>query len=667
MSGLFFASFFFDKFGAVMVICVSLLTAAYGRLKKFSRMDFFVIAFSFVTAVTVNRLYTELQYSKIVSYAGSSGSFCGKVIDYDIYDGDLESFVLKGRINGTQKAKITLLTNEINADYGDILSINSCEFNEFERDYIFDSITWNKSRHIYLEADRIDGLNLEKTNSSKIRRILSDFRERMISVIRVEMGSETGGFLSGMIFGEKRFIENNTRTSLYRTGIGHILAVSGLHVSIMAAVLMKIMKFACINKYLRFGIINCLFIFMIMMTNYPISAIRATLMLDIMYSAELFGQQNDSFNSLSVAALAICICDPYAVYSSGFILSLSGTFGISVFSPYMSVKIKSDTFWGKLIRVVLSAICTSLAVIPASVYYFDEMSVIAPLSNIFLVPLCTVSMVLGLIFILTGGIFTFLLIPAEMLLSLVLKISDIISSVGIFYLPRTCNFMPVLFWVSASLIVFIYLFHGKRSIIAIILASSIVLNFTFSAALRKFRDSRLTVAVLGKSSQCAVVISHSGETIVVDLSGNNKSAMYVKKYLTENGLNRVDSLILNKSEQSQYVVYSDELKYFPPDKIYAKGSGIIGGNAEGFGENGISVSSGSYSLELHDNILEVSDGRMELLFLPAAHKQTEQAEITVYLGKTDSKSICDNCIYLEDTNNFEIIIDTDGKYSIRRL
>lgn len=667
MSGLFFASFFFDKFGAIMVICAAMLTAAYGRMKKFGRIDFLLIVFSFAAAVTVNRLYTEFYYNRIISYAESCGSFYGKVTDYDIYDGDLASYVLKGKINETQKAKITLLTNELDADYGDILSIKSCNFKEFESDYLFDSRMWNKSRHIYLEAGSIEGLTVEKTDSSGIRRALANFRKHMVSEILVEMGSETGGFLSGMLFGEKQYIENNTRTSLYRTGIGHILAVSGLHVSIIAAVLMRFMKLACINKYFRFGAVNCLLGLLITLANYPVSAIRAALMLDIMYSAELFGQQNDALNSLSISALIISLCDPYAVYSSGFILSLSGTFGIAVFSPYMFEKIKSETLWGKFGKAVLAAVCTSLAVMPASVYYFDETSLIAPLSNIFLVPLCTASMILGLIFILTGGIFTPLLIPAEMMLSAVLKIADITSSVGIFHLPRTCRFLPVLFFVSAALTVLVYLFHGKQSAVAMTLSAAIILNFTVSAAFRQFRKNHLTVAFLGKSGQCATVISHSGGTIVADLSGNNKSSAYVKKYLTENGFDRVDSLILNESVQSQYSVYISELKYFPPDKVYAGESEVIGGKSEVFGESGMSVSIGDYRLELCNNVLAITDERTELLLMPAAQEHDEQAEITVYWGKAKSESRSNDCIYLNEMNNFEIIFETTGEYSIRRL
>ena len=667
ISGLFFASFFFDKFGALMAVCAALLTAAYGRIKRFSRADLFLIVFAFAAAVTVNRLYTELYYSRIVSYAGSCGSFCGEVTDYDVYDGDLASYVLKGKINGTQKAKITLLTNELDADYGDILSIERCNFEGFERDYLFDSRTWNKSRHIYLEAEKIEGLTVTKTDSARLRRILSNFREHMVSELRVEMGSETGGFLSGMIFGEKQYIENNVRTSLYKTGIGHILAVSGLHVSIIAAVFMRLMKSARINKYFRFGAVNCLFALLIMLTNYPVSAIRAALMLDTMYSAELFGQQNDSFNSLSISALAISLCDPYAVYSSGFILSLSGTFGIAVFSPYMSEKFDSDTFFGKLGKIVSAAVCTSLAVMPASVYYFDETSLIAPLANILLVPLCTASMILGLIFILTGGILTAFLIPAEMMLSAVLKIADIASFVGAFHLPHTCRYMPVLFFISAALTVLIYLFSGKRTAVAVTIAAAIALNFTAAAVFRQFRNDRLTVAVLGKSGQCAAVISNDGRTVVADLSGNNKSAAYVKKYLTENGFDRVDSLILNTAVQSQYAAYIDELKYFPPDKVYVSKNDVIGGKAEIFGEKGMSARIGDHELELRDNVLTVTDGETELFLLPAAHEYEEKAEVTIYWGKAKSEKKRDGCIYLTDMNNFEILFETDGEYSIRRL
>lgn len=670
MSGLFFASFFYDKIGILLVICIAVLTYIYGNLKSYKLRDYCIILLSFITAVSANRLYTSMYYDKIISYSGYTGSFSGKITDYDVYDGDFAVYVADGKIDGVQKAEITIMTNELDVKYGDILSIDSCAFNEIEGDYLFDSKTWNKSRHIFLETSAQNGISIEHTGKGKIRQFLADFREQMIFSFRTKMGDNAGGFLSGMIFGEKRYLDDNVKDSLYRSGIGHILAVSGLHVSIIAALVMKLLKRAGVNKYFRFAVINSLFLLLITLTNYPVSAIRAALMLDIMYSAELFRQQNDSLNSLSIAALAICLFDPYAVYSSGFILSLSGTFGIAVFSPYMTEKINKEKITGRISAAFVTAFCTALAVMPASMYYFDETSLISPVTNVFLIPLCTAAMIIGVVFIVTGGCLTAVLYPAEMMIAAVLKITDITSSVTVFHMPKTSGFLPLLFIISAGITAAVYLYIGRRSAVSVTLAAVISLNSIASVTIQNMRRNQLIVAVLGKGGNAAVVISDSGRTVIADLSGYYRTTEYVRKYLTENGIDSADSLILTDSVRSQYAVYKHETDLIRIDKIYVIGeTEQYGDIAEVISTDGITVENENYTLEYSEDCLTVTAENTEILFAPAKSEINASADLTIYCGKIPkSRNTAENGnMFLEDTNNFEIVLKDSGEYSIRRL
>ena len=80
----------------------------------------------------------------------------------------------------------------------------------------------------------------------------------MTSEFCLKTGDESGNFLAGMIFGEKQSIDPDIKNSLYRVGIGHILSVSGLHVSIIALAFMAVFSLLRINKYVSFGLTNVL-------------------------------------------------------------------------------------------------------------------------------------------------------------------------------------------------------------------------------------------------------------------------------------------------------------------------------------------------------------------------------------------------------------------------
>lgn len=669
MSGLFFASFFINKSGIIILPIIAVILYLIGRERKFSRFDFYIIIFSFLTAFTVSASYTLNYYFKITEYTGKNCCFSGKVTDYEIYDGDKASYVLKGKINGTQKAKISIYTVELDAEYGDIVNIENCTFKEPENDYLFDVETWYKSRHIFIQADKFDGISVENTDSADLKNMLALFRKDMISKIQLAVGEETGGFLAGMIFGEKKYIDDNMENSLYRIGIGHILAVSGLHISIISFLAMILMKKLKVNKFIGFGILNVLFILMIIITDYPISAIRAVLMLDIMYSAPLFRQQNDSLNSIAVAALIISISDPYSVYSSGFILSLSGTFGIAVFGTFMTEKMPQETILQKFLVKFTVGICTAFSVMPISMYYFDETSIISPFTNILLLPLCSAAMVFGLIYVITGGLVTAFLYPAKMLIESVIYLSDKFSEIDFITIPCMNGLIPALFVLAGAVTVCLFLFIGRKRVVSLSIAVSMILCSFTMIALDKARKNDMIIAVLGKGNNASVVISYDGKTDIIDLSGHYRSAEYVKKYLSENGISHINMLILTKKSASQDLNYETALGFSKINRRFAVNDiQIYSDRLELLGNSRFSMDSGSYIIEYDSNVLKFIYHDSVVLISPAKDNKYSEG-LSVYYGNiTKTTEIYDTGIYLDEgINNFEIIVYDDGKYKIRRM
>lgn len=601
MSGLFFASFFCGISGVVMLFCVVCSMLILRKMDRFSKGDVIAMAVIFTAAFSVNQLYTVLYADMVRGYSGYIGGFTGRITDYDVYEGDFAVYVLDGRIDSGQKAKITMTSNELGAEYGDILEIESCEFRRIESSYLFDSEMYNNSRHIFLEAVKADGIRVSQGKSGKLRRYIADFRAKMISRMRAAVGGEAGGFLAGMMFGEKQYIDSGTKAELYRTGIGHILAVSGLHVSIVSSFVMMILKHLNVNRFIRFGMVNSVILFVVALADFPVSAIRAALMIDMIYSAELFRQQNDSLNSLAVTALIICLADPYAVYSSGFILSLSGTAGAAVFAPYMTENIST----GKIGITFLNALYTSIAVTPASMYYFSEVSIISPITNIVLVPVCMAAMFFGILFVVTGGIFDALLYPSEFLIDIVLKISDKTAVLGFAHISKTSGAVPLIFIVMSLATLFIYLFSGSRRATSAFIAVSAVVCTAGFAVIRHARSEKLIAAVFCGNENYAAVISYRGKICAADISGNHKSASYVRKYAAENGL-EINSLILTESVQAQYAAYTSELKLFPLENIYAV-CGVRTENEyfETISGNGTEINAGDYIIEIENGCITV--------------------------------------------------------------
>lgn len=661
LSGLFFASFFTDKYETAILLFVISIAFFIAKLKNFSRYDLYIIFFSFSTAFTVSMTYTLYCYYDIVDFAEQTGNFSGVVVDYEVYDGDRASYTIKGRINGLKNTKLNLYINEIGADYGDTITLTDCTFKEFENDYLFDTKTWYKSRHIFLCVYEVEDIKIEHNNSALIKKSLMSFRETTIKNMCRLIGDETGGFLAGMIFGEKQYLDNNTKTSLYRVGIGHIFAVSGLHVSIIASIVMFIMRKLRVNKFVSFCMINLLFLFMVIITEYPISAIRAVLMLDIMYSAPLFHRKNDSLNSIAVVVMIISIADPYIIYNSGFILSVCGTFGIAVFGKFMA-----DGVENKRVSAFITAICTSLAVMPASMYYFDETSIISPFSNIIIVPFCIIAMIFGLIYIISGGFFKSALYVSDSIIKAVLKISDEIASIDFTRISCINAMIPLMFIISGFAVLYLYFLTKSRRVISVSTAISVIICSVVFVLSDESKEDSMIVAVLGKGNNCVVVISHKGQTNIIDLSGHYRSAEYVRKYLSQNGIEKISVIFLTKKTASQDVIYDYELKSFITQERFALNDVQIYNNRLKILEK-LNFHTDDYAVEYIDDVLNISYKDCKVSFSSAKNNEHTDGLAVYYGNITKNTTIYKNSIFLEDMNNFEITLNQGGNYKIRRL
>lgn len=663
MSGLFFASFFADIYGLVILSAVVVILLVIAKVRKFSRFDLYIIFLSFLTAFTVSMTYTLNCYCNIIEFAETTGSFSGKVIDYDVYDGDKASYVLDGKINGVQNAKIIFYSCEIGAEYGDTVNIMGCKFVEPENDYLFNSKDYYKSSHIFLRVNSAESVKVEYNNSGVIKKFLASLRKNIISEIRLIMGDETGGFLAGMIFGEKSYINDNTKTSLYRSGIGHILAVSGLHVSIIASVFMWILRKMRVNKYISFCLVNLLLLFFIALSEYPISAIRAAIMLDIMYAAPLFRRQNDSLNSLAVAAFIISVADPYSIYNSGFMLSLSGTFGMAVFGRFMTKNIEN-----KYIRTFMICLCTTFSVMPVSICYFDEISLVSPFMNVIIVPLCTVAMILGIVYIITFGFFPFLLYISSAMIKIMLEVSEYMSSLDFAYLPSGDNIFLLIFILSGALILCLYLLYSNEHIIS---RSIAVLTLIFVAVFiisGEIRTNSMIVSFLGSGSNSVIVISHNGTSNVIDISGHYRSAKYVRKYLFQNGISNIASVILMKKTAAQEIVYRQELEPFTVDEIIAlNDTDIYDKRLTLLSESEFDFYEDEYIVSYHNDIMAVKYGDCTISILTAKENIKTDGLSVYYDNIVKSTEIFDDSIFLYDINNFEVVLSLDGKYKLRSL
>lgn len=248
------------------------------------------------------------------------------------------------------------------------------------------------------------------------RNWLAGVRERLRQVI--ETSVEDDGVLSAMLLGEKGDLDAEVKLLYRQAGISHILAISGLHVSLLGIGLYRMLRHRCRMRY--WSAAGCTAVFMVsyaVMSGSSISTRRAVGMLLIYLLAELLGRSYDLLNSLGLVVIVLLWENPFLIGYSGFLFSVAAVLGIgvggNVFNEWRAVCLnekegkekgrnavehKRHRKLAEALQKQLGGIWTSLAIqlftLPLVAYFYYEIPVYAMVLN--LLVLLSVSQLLGL-------------------------------------------------------------------------------------------------------------------------------------------------------------------------------------------------------------------------------------------------------------------------------
>jgi competence protein ComEC len=203
---------------------------------------------------------------------------------------------------------------------------------------------------------------------------------KVTQIIQQWIGGDEAMVVIGMIIGDKTEIPENIEKSFKINGVAHILAISGLHVGFLVALLMAVLKVLHTRKGSTFIIITLVLIGYCLLTGARPSTIRATIMAVILLGGYSLGRRADSVNALAVAALVILLIKPLDLFDVGFQLSFAAVLAIILFSRRIARRLAF------LLPIVAQSIAVVIAAqigtIPVMAYHFNTFSVMAFFANV---------------------------------------------------------------------------------------------------------------------------------------------------------------------------------------------------------------------------------------------------------------------------------------------
>lgn len=202
------------------------------------------------------------------------------------------------------------------------------------------------------------------------------------------LGEENGALAAGVLHGDTTPIPDEVLADFRDSGLSHLLSVSGLHVSLLAAAAAFLLR-RC-REGVQFAAISAFVLFYSAFTAFSAPAVRAALMAITLLLSRVLLRRNDPLSSLSLAFLLIVSVSPFSLFSAGFQLSFSAMLGIFLLMP--SITTVFNRLPPPISEPAALSLSASAATLPATAAHFNRMPLLAVFANLLVTPLAALSL-----------------------------------------------------------------------------------------------------------------------------------------------------------------------------------------------------------------------------------------------------------------------------------
>ncbi len=321
----------------------------------------------------------------------------------------------------------------VSAQYGDSVWVRG----KLQRPENFVSDAGKEFDYVnYLAKDKIRGLiyypdfEVIDPGPKNLQWRLYRLKKNLVEKLNEFMPQPHGALGAGIVFGEKQALGEDLSEQFRRTGLMHIVVLSGYNVTIVADALVRSLAFLGVGASYLVGAFGIM-MFALMVGAGP-TIIRASIMAGLVLLARYLGRPTATVRSLALAGIIMLVHNPLILwYDISFQLSFLATLGLIFIYPLIEEKLSWVTGKFQLRDHLSATLSAQIAVLPLLVSAMGEVSLVAPLSNVLVLP-----------FIPLGMLFTFLtavlgfawlplaqigMLPAAGILEYVLWITELLS------------------------------------------------------------------------------------------------------------------------------------------------------------------------------------------------------------------------------------------------
>jgi len=397
--------------------------------------------------------------------------------------------------------------------------------------------------------------NLTQSNLSSVvmaddgATLAEQVNQNVLQMLKNNMSLQNAYLAWSVLFGDSTLLSNEAIEAFKVSGVMHIIAVSGMNVVFIIAILLGFFKLIRLKrKSIQFVVVVLFLGLYCYLCAWTPSVVRASIMAVVFLAAKFSGKNGDVLSNLALTAIIILVLQPLMLFEPGFLLSFVCLLGIVLIEPPLQDFMTNKCKFPKMLAVACATtLSASIAIYPVLATFFGYVSTYSLLANLVIVPVFEFAYSLLFVIILVASILPFVA-PA-------LGIIEVLFSF--------INWFPTLFVNLPNSVLYVFSLGGFALLFYVLLL--VVSRFTFFTKKVKIWTSLTLVAMLvcfvglsyipnknlnnaitnlAPTSGQSVFIKDKNETFLIGTGTNIKDSERLKNTLYENKIFSFDNLVL---------------------------------------------------------------------------------------------------------------------------
>ncbi len=544
----------FGIFAAVIGVVFAVGTAFFVK----SRIKTSIVLVCTVVAVTaaVGVLERSIKYDKALSFCGKECVLSGEVTELEISESS-RYFTVKtdGKGDFPKGVKVRVYCFEVPEVE---------EYAEVEiRAELYRAEGKNTGQKLASlvsgEGFAVKGYLKEIITAGEGRKTVAGLIEKLRSemddgIKRILTGYQ-GAIVSEMTLGIKGDTDDEITEEFKISGISHLMAVSGLHLSIAAGSIFVFLQSLGLGKRRCAWVVCAAALFYAALTGWQVGAVRAAVTMVTAMAGVILGYESDPLNTLGIAAFVIIIADPTAVFSVSFYLSFAATLGILLCTgKFTSGIVKAtDKLPLRKVRTVIAGsfsttVSALLFTLPITVVAFENVPIYSVFTNMLSAPFAPVIIIFGLIAEIFSlcNLLGFLAQACGFIAGIAATaLRGVAGAVAALpYAQTYVGYGYVKIWAVAFAAVFLVLILAKKkgdyfryaALLGVIVLTVGAISYTFSAG------TATKVTVCGFDSSAGIIVKSGGNEFAIAKAENERDAYLFGRELK--GENANDTVVI---------------------------------------------------------------------------------------------------------------------------